>query len=358
MILYISGHVPSPNIPIAGQKVSWYNLKKISKKNEIFLFFFSNVRERKFLDLKIYENIGINKVEFFHLKRSKRFVNYFKKFYYPFKFSGRYCDEVMKKFDSIIIANKINKIYFEFSSMLIYAKELKKKYPKIKIHFIEHDITFQSYYRLSSSFNVFKNIFYKFEYLRTKKFEIEYLNLMDQIYVLSEKDKIILSDFYIKNVNVLYPDFGKQFLDISRNSYEPRSILFLGAMHRQENQDAVTWFVENVFKKILTDFPDSKFYIVGSGFEKKIKKIKTNNVIYLGYVENLKDVFEKMHIAVVPLRFGAGIKIKTIETVSAKIKTYASNVGAEGVKNDKFLKIVNGKDEFLKEISDEFINFK
>ncbi|MDE4771664.1 glycosyltransferase, partial [Klebsiella pneumoniae] len=39
--------------------------------------------------------------------------------------------------------------------------------------------------------------------------------------------------------------------------------------------------------------------------------------------------FEKAALSVVPLRFGAGIKLKVLETLTAKIPTLATDVGAE-----------------------------
>ncbi|MDE4771057.1 glycosyltransferase family 4 protein, partial [Klebsiella pneumoniae] len=43
--------------------------------------------------------------------------------------------------------------------------------------------------------------------------------------------------------------------------------------------------------------------------------------------------FEKAALSVVPLRFGAGIKLKVLETLTAKIPTLATDVGAEGIDN-------------------------
>jgi hypothetical protein len=46
--------------------------------------------------------------------------------------------------------------------------------------------------------------------------------------------------------------------------YNPNKIVFVGNMRTLQNQDAVLFFVQEVFPRILSRQPDTIFYIVGA----------------------------------------------------------------------------------------------
>jgi Glycosyl transferases group 1. len=209
---------------------------------------------------------------------------------------------------------------------------------------------------LSKSNNLFYKFFYSFEYCRIKKFELNNLKKFDFIYTLNNKDLEILKKYKINNISVKYPQVEDWIYNVKRNKVQNKTILFLGAMHRNENQQAVKWFVSNIIPTLISFYPNLKFYVVGGGVSESIKKLQNKNVVITGYVENLEYFFEKAQVAVVPLSYGAGIKIKTVETISAKIPTIATKIGAEGVDKNKFLKIANSKEDFVSLIKKEFNN--
>ena len=189
-----------------------------------------------------------------------------------------------------------------------------------------------------------------------KSFELKNLNKFNYVYTLNSKDLQLLKENNITNVSIKYPRVDDWIKNVNRNKIEKESILFLGAMHRNENEQAVKWFVSNIIPTLICFYPNLKFYVVGGGVSESIKKLQNKNVVITGYVENLEYFFEKAQVAVVPLSYGAGIKIKTVETISAKIPTIASKIGAEGVDKNKFLKIANSKEDFVSLIKKEFNN--
>jgi polysaccharide biosynthesis protein PslH len=354
MIIYFSAQLPSNKVPVAGQKVAWNNLIELGDPKGIILFSFVNKIEKSFFDEDLY--CHYKKTYFKYLNKTSKIKNYLFNLNFPFKVSGRYSDLVFGQLVREVKKNKVQKIFFEFTSSMLYAKKIKELYPNIEIHFVEHDVTFQSYFRLSRSSNYLKKIFYYFEFRRMKSFELNNLNKFNYVYTLNLKDYKFLKEYHINNVSVKYPKVEDWIYTINRTKIKKESILFLGAMHRKENQDAVIWFVNNVIPTLVFLYPELKFYIVGSGVTEKIKLLQNNNVIVTGYVKNLRDYFEMVQIAVVPLRFGAGIKIKTVETVTAKILTIATDIGAEGVNQNDYLKIANSKEDFISLIKKEFKN--
>ena len=154
----------------------------------------------------------------------------------------------------------------------------------------------------------------------------------------------------IEKIEVVFPEVDEWILTVDRSKYKEKTILFLGAMNRFENQDAIMWFVKDILPLLINKIPDIKLYIVGGNPPENILKLASDNVIVTGFVDSLQEYFEKVHIAVVPLRYGAGVKIKTLETLAAKIPTISTEIGAEGIPENKNLYVANTEENFFEVI--------
>ena len=61
-------------------------------------------------------------------------------------------------------------------------------------------------------------------------------------------------------------------------------------------------------------------------------KYENEKVKFLGYVEDLNDIFSKTTIALAPLFEGSGTRLKILDYLSAGIPTISTNLGVEGLK--------------------------
>ena len=129
--------------------------------------------------------------------------------------------------------------------------------------------------------------------------------------------------------------------------------MFWGAMNRKENEDAVIFFMNNIWPYINKENKEIKFYIVGSKPTDKVKSFESENVIVTGFIEDPKEYFKIMDLSVIPLRYGAGIKIKVLESLAAGIPVITTDVGAEGInlENGKNSYIVNSSSKFIEKIN-------
>jgi glycosyltransferase involved in cell wall biosynthesis len=50
-----------------------------------------------------------------------------------------------------------------------------------------------------------------------------------------------------------------------------------------------------------------------------------------GFVPDLADFYRRVRVAIAPLRFGAGVKLKTVEALQYGVPVVATTVGAEGL---------------------------
>ena len=124
---------------------------------------------------------------------------------------------------------------------------------------------------------------------------------------------------------------------INRTPHNNKNIdvLYLGALN-PFNIEGVCWFLDEVFpllnKNISITFC-GKFL---SGLESSyIEKIRKNNIKTIDFAEDLRDLYTKTKIAIIPILNGTGIKIKTIEALSYSIPVVSTLLGVDGFP-DKF----------------------
>jgi glycosyltransferase involved in cell wall biosynthesis len=128
-----------------------------------------------------------------------------------------------------------------------------------------------------------------------------------------------------------------------------KDILFLGGFWHKPNGDGVTWFVNEIWPKIRSREPEVQFIIAGSSIDADIKALEQSpGVKVVGYIEDLKALFDSCRVFVVPLRFGAGMKGKVGQSLNYGLPLVSTSIGAEGIPiepEEDFL-LANNANEF------------
>lgn len=169
--------------------------------------------------------------------------------------------------------------------------------------------------------------------LETKEVELTFLKEFDGSIVHSTEEKKILdeelSDVDSKKISV-FPwainVMGTEKMFSSRNG-----IVFVGGYQHVPNIDAVEYFIKEIFPMVRNELPDVVFYVVGSKVPESIKALDGEGVEVLGFVSDLREVFDKCRLMVVPLRYGAGIKGKIGTGMSYGLPCVSTTTGVEGM---------------------------
>ena len=92
---------------------------------------------------------------------------------------------------------------------------------------------------------------------------------------------------------------------------------------------------------------------MGSNPPEEIQGLSSEHVVIEGYVsdETLKRMYEECRVCIIPLRYGAGVKGKTIEALYHKIPIVTTSVGIEGLPGiQEIIQPVDMADMFAKEV--------
>ena len=85
--------------------------------------------------------------------------------------------------------------------------------------------------------------------------------------------------------------------------------------------------------------PDIKIHLIGSNMPQDLYDMASQykNIIIDGFLsdEELNELYKKIKISFIPLRFGAGIKGKIVEAIYNNVPVITTSIGAEGISADR-----------------------
>jgi glycosyltransferase involved in cell wall biosynthesis len=112
-----------------------------------------------------------------------------------------------------------------------------------------------------------------------------------------------------------------------------RRLLFVGGFRHSPNVDAMTWFVGEIWPRILAAMPDARLTVAGSSPPPALQQLASDSITISGHVsdEELIRLYADTTAAIVPLRFGAGVKGKLLEAMSYGAPVVTTSVGIQGL---------------------------
>ena len=114
----------------------------------------------------------------------------------------------------------------------------------------------------------------------------------------------------------------------------PPTILFHGSLAYEPNVDAATVLVHEVLPRVRARIPDVVVRLAGRGDERVARLAAVDGVTVTGPVDDMATELARADVVAVPLREGAGTRIKVLEALAHRIPVVATSVGVEGLAVD------------------------
>ena len=145
-------------------------------------------------------------------------------------------------------------------------------------------------------------------------------------------------------VDYLRSEFNGEFASIpnavnipSRTVELSRSkvMLMVGIYSYHPNADAAQFFIREVFPIIRQKVPDAEVWFAGRGQECIAPDCRdASGVKILGFQLRLDPLYAQARLAICPIRFGGGTRIKIIEAAAFSVPCVSTTMGAEGLQFD------------------------
>ena len=152
----------------------------------------------------------------------------------------------------------------------------------------------------------------------------------EQVFVCSEIDKKHLEKFFHTKKCVAIPNAVR----IPEKLPLPTSptILFIGSFDYEPNVIGAEYMINKIWPIIHAEMPEAHLFIAGKGQGNiKYDPYSIPKVTFMGYVEDLVDLYRSSRISCVPILSGGGTRIKILEAASYGKAVVSTSIGAEGI---------------------------
>jgi glycosyltransferase involved in cell wall biosynthesis len=218
--------------------------------------------------------------------------------------------------------SKYDVAVFEWSEAAVFMDDVVARSKQV----VCQDVMSKLYVRRAAGGGL-KGGYWKFEKSRAIDFESHSLKKADKIFAHSLLDAADIAAFGISRarIKVVAPEFYRVPNRIHAVR-EPARLLFWGSFSRAENREAAQILVDEILPKLSF----GRFEVVLAGAHSEKYFSARGGVRVVGFVENPEDAFREADIAVLPLRHGAGLKVKVLESLYAGLPVVTTDVGTEG----------------------------
>jgi len=313
-LLIISPTLPNPEMSAGDYRV--YTLTKELKKYFNIFFIPLNYKKLSNLDIKKFSQITKNIIK--PINSEKKFKNFLEQYNI-----------------STCIFEKYFSMAFNICKFM-----LSVKIPVIDVHEIGF-VKSQAQSKIKKIENL--KLFKAKELLFYKNAKI--------LIAITDKEKKILKEYFPNKKIVVIPTCTKISNSIKTGFEDRQNICYFGFFEHRPNIDAVNYFIENIFNKIK--IPNIKFFVLGYG-SKKIKN--TKNIISIDNIKDISKELSKYKVFVCPLRYGAGLKKKVLDSMAAKTPIVSTSFGVEGIKNSEQKYFDIDSKEFKNKITELYTN--
>jgi glycosyltransferase involved in cell wall biosynthesis len=143
----------------------------------------------------------------------------------------------------------------------------------------------------------------------------------------SEDDRRYLGN--VAGITVIPNGFNQPARQHPKVASDPPRIGFIGTLKWFPNRDGVEWFIKDVWPHVKSEVSTARLRLIGDGSNGPIAS-SGPDIDGLGWVEDPEREIASWSAMIVPVRCGAGTRVKIVEAFSKKCPVVSTLLGAFG----------------------------
>jgi O-antigen biosynthesis protein len=225
-------------------------------------------------------------------------------------------------------------------SMGAFIRRIRRVNPNVRIIF---DMVDTHFVRLRREYEIARTKSLPAEAERYRKLERKLAQSSDLVWCASVEDKQAMEHEAPESKIEVVPTIH-ELRDFEKSFDERHDLLFIGNLAHRPNEDAVLFFLREVYPLVRNSLANIGLDIIGDFGSDAIKAYDSENVRVRGYVPDVEPYLRNARVFVAPLRFGAGIKGKVGEAMAHGLPVVTTSIGAEGFGLTHGLDVMIGDD--------------
>lgn len=216
-----------------------------------------------------------------------------------------------------------------------YIKTIRKHF-KGKLVYRAHNVEHHIWENLADEENnQLKSRYFGILANRLARIERKLNEMLDALIAISEPDRIWFEKNGFNKPSITIPAgyFPVKPLAADIEPFNQPCICYIGALDWLPNSEGLIWFIDWVWPRIQSAFPNVEFHIAGKNANDKLAErlMIERNIIFHGQVSNSSEFLLKCPVMVVPLFSGSGIRVKIIEGMFLNRAIVATSLAVQGI---------------------------
>ena len=108
-------------------------------------------------------------------------------------------------------------------------------------------------------------------------------------------------------------------------------VLFVGGFPHTPNIDAALFIANEVMPLVWRERPDARLMLVGYAPPPEVSALACPRIVVTGQVPKVEPFLDHARVVLVALRYGAGVKGKTVDALRLGVPVVATPIGVEGI---------------------------
>lgn len=233
---------------------------------------------------------------------------------------------------------RADRIELQWFEAIALAPRLRRRFPDKALVGVFHDVVSQGHRRrlLGPEVPFPHRMLALIRLIASVPVERRVVAALRTAIVLSAKDAALLARRGAGDrVVVLPPPLDDDDMPRVPRNVAPSApeVLFVGALWRSENEDAALWLLREIWPRVRAEVPQARLVVAGADPTGPVRRAveSSESVMLTGHVDSLSAFYRRASVAVAPMRFGAGVKLKVVVAMLWGVPVVATSVGAEGV---------------------------
>ena len=273
---------------------------------------------------------------------------------HPYNLNWLISDEYRLKIKAIMSKTEIDLIHFDTISLLPY-KDLAKDLPTaLDHHNIESHMLIR---RADNEKNFLRRFYFRQEGRRLEAIEKEACPTFSLNITCSKIDADRLTSIAGKCESIEVPNgVDVDFFKCSNKQLgsTPR-LLFVGTLSWYPNAEAANFIANELWPILNESIPNIEFDIVGANPARNLLTLAQSEPRFKvhGFVNDVRDYFEKADIFICPISDGGGTKLKVLDAFAMEMPVIAHPVACEGINvtQDKNVLFAQTPKQYIEKIS-------
>lgn len=153
------------------------------------------------------------------------------------------------------------------------------------------------------------------------------------------------------NIKVIPHSLDLAHYTVPVDNPHPNLLVYTGSFTYFANLDAMEYFLREIYHQIKLSAPKVRLQVIGDTGNVHLERWPIDeSVTFTGLIQDVRPKIAKSWVSIVPLRYGAGTRLKIIESLALGTPVVSTYKGAEG------LDVTDGKNILLAETPSEFAN--